>query len=157
LPCRYFVILRPFTEKVNGSLIHSNPSVQFYRAAHFDQEIDAVSVRKAKNIANEVDRKRTNRITLLFASSIGFSPFPGPGGSGAIIIPEIDLFFPINSGKGVISDVNGKRIKILNGYDSVCGGQKCNSRFQVFISKVRKQAIQADPGGILPKGSRAFP
>jgi hypothetical protein len=86
-------------------------------------------VRKAKNIASEVDRKRTNKIILLFASSIGFSPFPGPGGSGAIIIPEIDLFFPINSGKRMISDVNEKRIKMLNGYDSVYGEQKCNSHF----------------------------
>jgi hypothetical protein len=46
-------------------------------------------VRKAKNIANEVDRKRTNKITLLFASSMGLPPFPGPARRGAILIPNL--------------------------------------------------------------------
>jgi hypothetical protein len=53
----------------------------------------------------------------------------------------------------MISGVNGKRITIVNGYDSVYGEQKCNSRFLVFILKVRRQAIQAGPGGIIPEGS----
>ena len=121
--------------------MHPERSTRFTRVAQFDQETDAVSVRKAKNIASEVDRKRTNRITLLLASSIGFPPFPGPGRSGAILIPEIDLIFPINSGKGVISGVNVKRITISNWYDSVYGEQKCNSLFLVIVSKVRRQAI----------------
>jgi hypothetical protein len=37
-------------------------------------------VRKVKKIASEVDRKRTNRITLLFASSMGFLLSPAQGG-----------------------------------------------------------------------------
>jgi hypothetical protein len=41
-----------------------------------DHEIEAVSVRKVKNIASEVDRKRTNRIILRFASSMEFLPSP---------------------------------------------------------------------------------
>jgi len=107
-------------------------------------------VRKVKNIANEVDRKRTNRITLFFASSIGFPPFPGPGGKWSNINTRNRFVFPINSGKIMISGVNGKRITMVKGYDSVYGEQKCNSRFLVFISKVRRQAIQAGPGGIIP-------
>ncbi len=83
----------PFTGNGNSRLIHSKPSIRFNRAAKFDQEIDAVSVRKAKNIASEVDRKRTKRITLLFESSIGSPPFPSPRGIGAILIPILsDLF-----------------------------------------------------------------
>jgi hypothetical protein len=76
-------------------------------------------VRKAKNIASEVDRKRTNRISLFLASSIGFPPFPSPREKRAILIPEIYLVFAINPCKGVKSVVNGKRITFLNCYDNV--------------------------------------
>jgi hypothetical protein len=65
----------------------------------FDYEIDAVSVRKAKNIANEVDRKRTNKMTLRFASSIESLPPPGPAKGRAILIPEIHPLLPINADK----------------------------------------------------------
>jgi len=47
-----------------------------FNRGQFGQETDAVSVRKAKNIASEVDRKRTNKITLFFASSMGLPPSP---------------------------------------------------------------------------------
>jgi hypothetical protein len=95
-------------------------------------------VRKAKNIASEVDRKRTKRISLLFASSMGFPPLPSPRERRAILIPEIDLAFPINPCKGVISVVNVKRITILNCYDNVYGEQKCNFLSVVCGSKVRR-------------------
>jgi len=107
-------------------------------------------VRKVKNIASEVDRKRTNRITLFFASSIGFPPFPVPGGKWSNINTRNQYVFLINSGQVMINGVNGKRITMVNGYDNVCGEQKCNSRFLMFISKVRRQAIQTGPGGIFP-------
>jgi hypothetical protein len=64
---------------LNMRIMALNPSIRFNRGERFGQEIDAVSVRKAKNIASEVERKRTNRITLRFASSIGLPPFPHPG------------------------------------------------------------------------------
>jgi hypothetical protein len=117
-------------------------------------------VRKAKNIASEVDRKRTNRISLLFASSMGIPPFPSPRERRAILIPEIDVVFPINPCKGAISVVNGGRVTILNCYDNVYGVQKCNSLFIALASKVRRQTVK---DGVLvrvstiPKGSSAFP
>jgi hypothetical protein len=117
-------------------------------------------VRKAKNIASEVDRKRTNRISLLFASSMGIPPFPSPRERRAILIPEIDVVFPINPCKGVISVVNGRRVTILSCYDNVYGVQKCNSLFIALASKVRRQTVK---DGVLvrvstiPKGSSAFP
>jgi hypothetical protein len=117
-------------------------------------------VRKAKNIASEVDRKRTKRISLFFASSMGFPPLPSPRERRAILIPEIDLAFPINPCKGVISVVNVKRITILNCYDNVYGEQKCNSLFGVFALKVRRQGVQDGVlvrAGVIPKGSSAFP
>jgi hypothetical protein len=106
--------------------MHPVRSVPFTQAAQFDQETEAVSVRKAKNIASEVVRKRTNRKSLLFASSIGFPPFPSPRESRAILIPEIDLVFAINPCKGVESVVNRKSITISNCYDNVYEEQKCN-------------------------------
>jgi hypothetical protein len=142
-----------------GRLMQPDLLTPFTRTAQFDQETDAVSVRNAKNIANEVDRKRTNRISLLFASSIGFSPFPSPRQRRAILIPEIYLVFPINPCKGVISVVNGKKITISNCYDNVYEEQKCNSLSMVFVSRVRRQAVQG--GGLgrvrtIPKGSSTF-
>lgn len=133
--------------------MHSDLSAPFTQAAQFDQEIDAVSVRKAKNIASEVDRKRTNRISLLLASSIGFPPFPSPRKIRAILIPEIDLVFAINPCKGGESVVNGKRITISNCYDNVYEEQKCNSLSRMFSSRVRRQAVQ---GGVLA-GVRTIP
>lgn len=126
--------------------MHSDLSTPFTQAAQFDQEIEAVSVRKAKNIASEVDRKRTNRISLLLASSIGFPPFPSPREVRAISIPEIDVVFAINPCKGVIIVVNGRRITISNCYDIVYEEQKCNFLSRTFSSRLRRQAVQ---GGVL--------
>lgn len=136
-------------------------STRFTRVAQFDQETDAVSVRKAKNIASEVDRKRTKRISLLFASSIGFPPFPSPWWKRrARLIPEIDLVFPINPCKGVISVVNVKRITISNSYDNVYGEQKCNFLFLWCLSRRwegRQFRRRLGRVGTIPKGSSAFP
>lgn len=76
-----------FIEEVTRRFIHSNPD-PIQRGVGFGHEIDAVSVRKTKNIASEVERKRMNRIILLFASSTGLPPSSGPGGTGAILIPN---------------------------------------------------------------------
>ena len=73
------IIPSPWTKKANGGLKSVNPPTRLNRGALFGQEIVAVSVRKAKKIASEVDRKRTNRITLLFASSMGFLLSPAQG------------------------------------------------------------------------------
>jgi hypothetical protein len=70
--------------------------------------MDAVSVRKAKNIAREVERKRTNRITLRLASSIGLPPFPA-NGSMSNINTKSQYLFRINPGKWGINSVNEKK------------------------------------------------
>ncbi len=140
--------------------MHPNRSTLFTRAAQFDQETDAVSVRKAKNIASEVDRKRTNRMSLLFASSIGFPPFPSPGVRRAILIPEVDLLFPINPCKGGISVVNGKIITISNCYDNVYEEQKCNSLLMVFDTEEEDGNVRDGVSGrvrTIAEGSSTFP
>jgi hypothetical protein len=75
-------------------------------------------VRKAKKIASEVDRKRTNKITLLFASSMGSLPSPAQEAVEQYQY-QIPLIFPINPGKSVINSVNGKRIPGKKNYDTV--------------------------------------
>jgi hypothetical protein len=62
-------------KEIYGNLTRFNLVTRFNRG-QFGQETDAVSVRKAKNIASEVDRKRTNKITRFFASSMGLPPSP---------------------------------------------------------------------------------
>jgi hypothetical protein len=75
-------------------------------------------VRKAKKIASEVDRKRTNRITLLFASSMGFLLSPAQRAMEQYQY-QIPLMFSINPGKSVINSVNEKRIPVKRDYDTV--------------------------------------
>jgi hypothetical protein len=140
--------------------MHQERSTRFTRVAQFDQETDAVSVRKAKNIASEVDRKRTKRISLLLASSIGFPPFPSPGKKESNINTRNRLLFSINPCQGVIIVVNVKRITISNSYDNVYGEQNCNSLFLGCLSRrwegrqFRRCLVRV---GTIPKGSSALP